>query len=110
MEIEIVGIYYLSNIGSNITYVKSNKLKFLAKQLTLFQPGGQIIPTTILRAPPDFQTLQRAWQSNERNWILTDHVTFNQIYQMKTTMMFYPFKLAKGVLILSMHYIAPISK
>ena len=26
--------------------------KFLAKQLTLSQPGGQIMPTTVLRAPP----------------------------------------------------------
>ena len=28
------------------------KLPFLAKQLTLSQPGGQIMPTTVLRAPP----------------------------------------------------------
>ena len=35
---------------------------FLAKQLTLSQPGGQIIPTTVLQAPPpNFQTLRRAW-------------------------------------------------
>ena len=34
--------------------------QFLAKQLTLSQPGGQIIPTTVLRAPPEFQTLRRA--------------------------------------------------
>ena len=33
--------------------------QFLAKQLTLSQPGGQIMPTTVLRAPPDFQTLRR---------------------------------------------------
>jgi hypothetical protein len=33
---------------------------FLAKQLTLSQPGGQIIPTTVIQAPPDFQTLRRA--------------------------------------------------
>ena len=31
----------------------------LAEQLTLSQPGGQIMTTTILRAPPDFGTLQR---------------------------------------------------
>ena len=37
--------------------------QFLAKQLTISQPGGQIIPTTVLPAPPppDFQTLRRAW-------------------------------------------------
>ena len=34
--------------------------QFLAKQLTLSQPGGQIIPTKVLRAPPEFQTLRRA--------------------------------------------------
>ena len=33
--------------------------QFLAKQLTLSQPGGQIMPTTVLRAPPDFETLRR---------------------------------------------------
>ena len=31
----------------------------LAKQLTLSQPGGQIMPTTVVQAPPDFQTLRR---------------------------------------------------
>ena len=31
----------------------------LAEQLTLSQPGGQIMPTTVLQAPPDFQTLRR---------------------------------------------------
>ena len=35
--------------------------QFLAKQLTLTQPGGQIMSTTILQAPlpPDFLTLRR---------------------------------------------------
>ena len=36
-------------------------LQFLAKQLTLSQPGGQIMPTPVLQAPPDFHTLRRAW-------------------------------------------------
>ena len=32
------------------------------KQLTLSQPGGQVMPTTVLRAPPPyFQTLQRPY-------------------------------------------------
>ena len=35
--------------------------QFLAKQLTLSQPGGQIMPTTVIQAPPDFQTLRRPW-------------------------------------------------
>ena len=30
-------------------------LQFLAKQLTLSQPGGQITPTTVLRAPRIFR-------------------------------------------------------
>ena len=30
--------------------------KFLADQLTLYQPGEQIMPSTLLRAPSDFQT------------------------------------------------------
>ena len=31
----------------------------LAEQLTLSQPGGQIMPTTVLQAPSNFQTLRR---------------------------------------------------
>ena len=31
--------------------------QFLAKQLTLSQPGGQIVATTLLRAPPGFSDL-----------------------------------------------------
>ena len=34
--------------------------QFLAKQLTLSQPGGQNMPTSVLLAPTDFQTLRRA--------------------------------------------------
>ena len=30
-----------------------------AEQLTLYQPGGQIMPTTVLQAPSIFQTLRR---------------------------------------------------
>ena len=33
--------------------------QFFAKQLTLSQPRGQIMPTKIEQAPPDFQTLRR---------------------------------------------------
>ena len=32
--------------------------QFLADQLTLPQPGGHIMPTTLLRALSDFQTLR----------------------------------------------------
>ena len=42
----------------------SGPSQFLAKQLTLSQPGGQIIPSTVLQAPPEFQTLRRAWRYN----------------------------------------------
>ena len=38
--------------------------QFWAKQLTLSQPGGQIIPTTVLQAPTEFQTLRRACYAN----------------------------------------------
>ena len=43
--------------------------QFLAKQLTLFQPGGQNIPATVLRAPPEFQTLRRACQVRLRSYL-----------------------------------------
>ena len=33
--------------------------QILAKELTLSQPGGHIIPTTVLQVPPDFQTLRQ---------------------------------------------------
>ena len=34
--------------------------QFLAKQLTLSQPGGQIMPTTVIQAPPGFSDLATA--------------------------------------------------
>jgi hypothetical protein len=34
--------------------------QILADQLTLSQPGGHIMLTTLLRATPDFQTLRRS--------------------------------------------------
>ena len=34
-------------------------IQFLAEKLTLSQPGGHIMPNTLLRAPSDFQTLRR---------------------------------------------------
>ena len=44
--------------------------QFSAKQLTLSKPGGQIIPTTVLRAPPDFQTLRRPCKQVDWNIII----------------------------------------
>ena len=37
--------------------------QFLAKQLTLSQPGGQIMPTTVIQAPPGFSDLAKAMKS-----------------------------------------------
>ena len=37
----------------------------LADQLTLYQPGEQIMPTTVLRAPPGFSDLATALSSDE---------------------------------------------
>ena len=34
--------------------------QFLSEQLTLSQPGGQIMPTTVLQAPPKFSDLATA--------------------------------------------------
>ena len=43
--------------------------QFLTKQLTLSQPGGQIMPTTVIQAPPpDFQTLRRPCDTT-KNWL-----------------------------------------
>ena len=36
---------------------------FLANRLTLFQLGGQIMPTTLLLAHPDLKTWQHLWNS-----------------------------------------------
>ena len=38
-----------------------NTPQFLADQLTLSQPGGHIMPTTLLRATPDIQTLRQPY-------------------------------------------------
>ena len=35
--------------------------QILADQLTLSQPGGQIMSTLLLLAPPDFQIFRRPW-------------------------------------------------
>ena len=35
--------------------------QFLPEQLTLSQPRGQIMLTTLLQAPPDFWTMRRPW-------------------------------------------------
>ena len=37
----------------------------LVDQLTLFRPGEQILPTTLLLPPSDFQTLLRPWSWND---------------------------------------------
>ena len=63
-------IIFLSLFSFDVVYMQDRRKhrglgakalapQFWAKQLTLFQPGGQIMPTTVLRAPPDFQTLRR---------------------------------------------------
>ena len=46
--------------------------QFLADKLTLLQPGGQIIPTTLLIDPP---VLDNAW----RLWI-TFHVFYDELF------------------------------
>ena len=43
--------------------------QFLADQLTLPQPGGHIMPTTLLRALSDFQTLREPWSIIIANYI-----------------------------------------
>ena len=40
--------------------------QFLAKQLILSQPGGQILPTTVLRAPPGISDLATGLRLNEQ--------------------------------------------
>ena len=53
--------------------------QFLVKQLTLSQPGGQIIPTTVLWAPPEFQTLRRAWGPTDPLWFR--HPSFYGLFE-----------------------------
>ena len=45
-------------------------LQFLANQLTLSQPGGHIMSTALLHAPPDFQTLRRPCVLNSVRWVV----------------------------------------
>ena len=42
-------------------------LRKLADQFTLFQPGGQVIPTT-LQLPPGFSDLPTALPSSSQTW------------------------------------------
>ena len=46
------------NLGAKRKAVASPS-QFLADQLILSEPGTQTMPTTLLRTPPDFQTLRR---------------------------------------------------
>ena len=48
-----------SFVQMHLSYPQTYQGQFLAKQLTLSQPGGDIMPTTVLRATPNFQTLQQ---------------------------------------------------
>ena len=64
LRIQILKNFNLSTYLSGLSQaggLGAQAPQFLVDQLTLSQPGGQIIPTTILLAPPDFQTLRRAW-------------------------------------------------
>ena len=45
--------------------------QILADQLTLSQPWGQIMPTTLLLAPSDFQTFLRHCQVKQSNYKLS---------------------------------------
>ena len=62
---------------------------FWAKQLNLSQPGGQIMPTTVLRAPPDFQTLRRPCNVSKIRTLLMAHTqeTQNSYTKMYGTLM-----------------------
>ena len=42
-----------------VSYGGAMAPQILADQLTLSQPGWQIMPTYLLLAPPDFQTFRR---------------------------------------------------
>ena len=53
-------VIYIRLLNHNL-WIYQDCRKFLAKQLTISQPGGQILPTTVLRSPKDFQTLWRSW-------------------------------------------------
>ena len=57
-------------------------------QLTQSQPGEQTMPTTLLRAPPDFQTFLRPcweskiiivhpWPSSELFWFISNNLALN---------------------------------
>ena len=62
---------------------------FLADQLTLSQQGGQIMPTTLLRAPPEFSDLPTALCTICNGWkrrrkpsklhLVDTHVSFRNI-------------------------------
>ena len=53
------GTFFLEGAGEMWKYQVPPPLSFLEENLTLSQPGGQIMPTTVLSALPDFQTLRR---------------------------------------------------
>ena len=52
-------------------------LQILADQLTLSEPGGQIMPTIWLYAPPDFQTFRHPW--TDRHLLKKLHLQMSQL-------------------------------
>ena len=54
-----ISCYSLAGLSHHGGRGASPLIQFLAEQLTLSQQGGKIMPTTVLSALPDFQTLQR---------------------------------------------------
>ena len=60
----------LTQVGGQGGQVPS---RFFAENLTLSLPGGQIMPTTVLNAPSDFQTLRRPCKKGRNNFLDSLH-------------------------------------
>ena len=56
--------------------------RFLADQLTPYQPGSQIVPTSLLRAPPDLQTFWQPCADNLENLVLMYDNTYMMLLYM----------------------------
>ena len=65
------------NLGGEGQERGRSPLQILADQLTLSEPGGQIMPTIWLYAPPDFQTFRHPW--TDRHLLKKLHLQMSQL-------------------------------
>ena len=66
--------------------VRGGPSQTLTDQVILFQPGGQVLPTTLLLSspPPDFLTFLRHWHVKTMGLLFTQHMLQENYFSLVT--------------------------